>query len=450
MTKIKQIQLHNFQSYENETIDVHDGINIFIGTSNHGKSAVIRALLWVITNRPMGTGFVSYWSIAQEKMDTSVKVFLDSGAVIERKRTEDFNGYVINNIEKLEAVGHDVPFKVQELFGLVDYNIQQQFDSPFLLSSSSGEVARFFNQVIKIDDIDRMLKTVEQKKRKTRTDLSYSEKAVEQYKNDLKKLEWVDRVKDIIPVAEELDRRIVGDKKRQSDVTVLLHEYQRRKDLYKDIDFVFIRDTILIIERLLWQIKNDKKRLMDIAVLHNNYRLKIDRYKDIDFAFIRNTIQSTDILIMNKRDKEEKRKTIAGLANKYYASKYFINTNKNSSQEIKECEEVIEQVNTNTRKKRMLSRLVDELAILYKEKEKYRKVEKLPELFDKMERVQSRVDRQLARQVMLKVLVDDHKKRTEVLIELKEDLKETAKKMPDVCPLCGNKLKEGTENDKTT
>ena len=441
MKKIKQIQIHNFQSYEDITIDIHEGINIFVGTSNHGKSAIIRALLWVITNRPRGMGFISYWSLKNEKIDTSVKVFLLDGNVVERKRTEDFNGYIVNKKE-LEAVGSDVPFEVQEIFGLAPYNIQQQFDSPFLLSSSSGEVARFFNQVIKIDDIDKMLKVVEQKKRKTKFDLSYKETSIKQYEDDIKNLEWVNKIKDTINNAEKQEI----------------------------------------------QIKNQRKKIMDISVLHNNYWLKKDRYKEIDFIFLQNAFKSIQIVLQEYKEKERNVSILKNLIDAFHSVKQFLDRYKiDVSGMIQECGLIIDRINENERKKRILSGLVGNSAILYIEMQKYKGAEKLPAVFAKIEKLQSKNTRRRIRYDSIGALLDVHKKLSSKQMEhtevekvftlfdkvdelqskisgtrlrstgldflignykeiakgqknIEQRLQEIKEMMPDICPLCGNRL----------
>lgn len=51
---IKSIELKNIQSHENTRLDFDKGINVIVGSSNNGKSAILRGLYWARYNRPLG------------------------------------------------------------------------------------------------------------------------------------------------------------------------------------------------------------------------------------------------------------------------------------------------------------------------------------------------------------------------------------------------------------
>ena len=54
MTNIKKIIIDNFQSHEHTEIEFGPGLNVIVGPSDYGKSAVVRALRWVLYNEPRG------------------------------------------------------------------------------------------------------------------------------------------------------------------------------------------------------------------------------------------------------------------------------------------------------------------------------------------------------------------------------------------------------------
>ena len=51
---IEAIEITNFQSHANTVLEFHEGVNVIKGTSGHGKSAIIRALEWLLTNTYYG------------------------------------------------------------------------------------------------------------------------------------------------------------------------------------------------------------------------------------------------------------------------------------------------------------------------------------------------------------------------------------------------------------
>ena len=57
---IQSIRLINFQSHKDSFIEFSPNDTVLIGTSNSGKTAVLRALDWILKNRPLGTSFIRH------------------------------------------------------------------------------------------------------------------------------------------------------------------------------------------------------------------------------------------------------------------------------------------------------------------------------------------------------------------------------------------------------
>ena len=45
---IDKIKIENIQSHKNTELNLSNGINVIVGSSNNGKSAILRALYWAI------------------------------------------------------------------------------------------------------------------------------------------------------------------------------------------------------------------------------------------------------------------------------------------------------------------------------------------------------------------------------------------------------------------
>ena len=140
---IKSIRLKNIQAHKDSKLEFDKGINAIVGTSNNGKSTIIRALNWNRYNRPLGIDtLASHWIVDDKgnlKDEMSVTIENDFGTVT-RKRTKTENQYIVNDKE-LNVVKSDVPLDVEQILNLSETNIQNQQDSPFLLSETSGKVA---------------------------------------------------------------------------------------------------------------------------------------------------------------------------------------------------------------------------------------------------------------------------------------------------------------------
>ena len=144
------IQLENFQSHKNTILELSPGVNVIIGPSDSGKTAIVRALRWLTWNRPTGEAFRSSWG-----GDTIVTVTIDE-TEIRRVRAKNHNAYYIDD-QVYEAFGQDVPSDAIELLNLDTVNLQQQLDRPFLLDTHPSQVAQYLNEVAHLDVIDRAL-----------------------------------------------------------------------------------------------------------------------------------------------------------------------------------------------------------------------------------------------------------------------------------------------------
>jgi hypothetical protein len=133
--------LENFQGHKHTELSFVPGINAIIGSSDNGKTSILRAIRWAYNNRPLGDDFVSHWNITEKGKllgESSTTLVFDCGSLT-RIKTPTRNGYTIGDVE-LGAIGTDVPKEVTDLFNMTDLNFQDQDDRPFLISESAGDV----------------------------------------------------------------------------------------------------------------------------------------------------------------------------------------------------------------------------------------------------------------------------------------------------------------------
>ena len=154
---MNELEVTNFQSYLHTYLNFHPRVNIIRGTSNHGKSAIVRAIDWVISNQPRGTPFCNWNKTLKDGVE--VNISFDKGSV-SRLVNNKFNGYVIfdNDTEEestLEALRNDVPNEIRIVSNNMDSsNIHRQDDGYFLLQDTPGNVARKLNERSGLGDID--------------------------------------------------------------------------------------------------------------------------------------------------------------------------------------------------------------------------------------------------------------------------------------------------------
>jgi len=144
---LTQIEIVNFQSHRHSVLKLVPGVNIITGLEDSGKTAVLRAVNWVRTNRPSGDGFKHNKDSAQLTM--GALTFADSITAVHTKQKSSNEYHLIDGhrTQDFAKVGRDVPRPVVDALQLEDINIQEQFDQPYLVWLTSGELANVFNRL---------------------------------------------------------------------------------------------------------------------------------------------------------------------------------------------------------------------------------------------------------------------------------------------------------------
>jgi DNA repair exonuclease SbcCD ATPase subunit len=252
---IKSLSLENFQSHKSTTLEFNSGVNVIIGPSDSGKTAIIRALRWLIWNRPLGNAFRSNWSdesIVQIKTKSDT-ITLSLGK--NNKKIYDLNEH------GFEANGTDVPSEVSEALNISEINLQSQLDKPFLLSDSAGEVALHFNKIAKLEKINIGLVNIESWIREIVFTIGHDVikdkpatgliKDLKDKKTELESFQYLNEF-EINIVKLEKQQTILDKKQIESDeLTKLISKInQKEKEIEK-------ASTILAIEKLLNSILSD-------------------------------------------------------------------------------------------------------------------------------------------------------------------------------------------------
>jgi len=191
---IRKITIENFQSHKHTEVEFCPGVNVITGRSDSGKSSILRALQWVLWNRPTGFAFHSYFA---KKEPTKVKVEFDDGSVIERIKSSRENKYIVNGVE-LKALGSQVPEEVLQTHKLEDFNLQTQFENYFLLQDSPGEVARKLNKVVGLDIIDELVKRANSYVNSFRSQISESDIRIEELQKEIEGYCYLDEIEPLL------------------------------------------------------------------------------------------------------------------------------------------------------------------------------------------------------------------------------------------------------------
>jgi len=180
---ITKIGLNNFQAHKSLEVEFGN-ITCIIGSSDVGKSAVLRALRWVCLNKGSIKAF-------QRKGSKYVKVtLLLDGKSISRVKGRE-NKYVFGIKHTYTAIGSDVPETISKQINVSELNFQQQHDAPFWFSKSPGQVSRELNQVVNLDQMDASLSRVGSRLRDVKTRVAAAEERLSAVTATYKSLKWV-------------------------------------------------------------------------------------------------------------------------------------------------------------------------------------------------------------------------------------------------------------------
>lgn len=227
-----KLTLSNFQSHKSTTLEFCPGLNAICGESDEGKTSIIRALKQLADNKLSGAGYISDFA---KKGECSIEAETD-GQIVERvlefhtnkkgDKVIDRNSYWIGD-QEFKALGKGgIPDEVQNILQLDELNFQNQMDAPFLLSASSGEVARYLNDIVNLNVIDESLKKINSKTNSTAKEIEAKESEIETNTNELKILDWIDQ-------AEKELKQLEIDQSKFTDKQYLNGQLA---DLLNDID----------------------------------------------------------------------------------------------------------------------------------------------------------------------------------------------------------------------
>ena len=281
---IKKILLKNFQSHKDSVIECHEGLNVFVGESRNGKTAIQRALDFVFE----GTKKNPRNYIKKGETECSVTLVLSNGLEVTRYiqgKRGGKNGYKIfdANTGETQEGNTKMISVVQQLLGFVPLaiddnknvglNFLRQDDSWFFISRSMSafDRAKVIGSFYGTQYADAAAKEYDAESKKVVIELKQVENQLEQTEEQLIDFYYLDA----------LSERIKEIEKKKMALTELVEKYERIKALYKqqaEIKAIIEKNeyieaqSSLIVEqqdKLVLQLKEKMNRYKQIA---NSYK----------------------------------------------------------------------------------------------------------------------------------------------------------------------------------
>lgn len=214
---LERLELRDFQAHKKLVIEFDPNITVVVGDTDVGKSAIIRALSWVMLNRPDGDSFIRHGK------DAALATLEVDGQVIVRCRGKGENTYNLNS-DEFKAFGKSVPERVSELLGVSEINFQCQHEAPFWFSESASEVSRRLNHVVDLGVIDDVLGSVAQQVRRNKANVEFCEERLKKAKEERDRLKPVLEADAALRAVEEEETRAVSLRTKRESLQELLQD----------------------------------------------------------------------------------------------------------------------------------------------------------------------------------------------------------------------------------
>ena len=217
---ISRLVLKNFQCHENQEFHLTEGVNAFIGESDKGKSAVLRALRWLALNAPSGDAFIRH------DEDTAIVIADVDDRKILRKKGKSKNLYKLDGTVFKSFGSGKVPDPIAQLLQVDDLNFQRQHDAPFWLSLSPGQASKELNSVVDLGAIDNALFNVASVLRKAKLEVEIADERLTAAKKDLAETADIPRISSLYKELEQIagvyveKRRIANDLQELTSRTI--------------------------------------------------------------------------------------------------------------------------------------------------------------------------------------------------------------------------------------
>lgn len=229
----KKIQVKDFQSHKSSVLDLHPNVNVIVGRSSSGKTAIFRAIQWLVYNRPLGTRFIRHGQEQSEVIIDEVKGVKTSHG----KTNYRLTGMGNNTVGDTDWVsGSSVPDVITKTLNINPINISNQLDTHFLITDSPGEVARVFNKIVNIEKADEYVSALTTKINSENNKINDLKEKVTDYKQRIADLDYLEDLE--ITVSNIEKKTIVAD-----DLRLLRDDLEHKIVLLKDL---VEKDKILI------------------------------------------------------------------------------------------------------------------------------------------------------------------------------------------------------------
>ncbi|MCG4583261.1 AAA family ATPase, partial [Anaerosalibacter bizertensis] len=284
MKYIKKVVLENFQSHKYTELEFDERLNVIVGPSDQGKSAIIRGIKWALFNEPSGNFF-----IREGENDCSVTIVFNDNTKIKRYKSKSKNLYYLYNSENKEQIfegfGTNVPKEIIEATNIRkvyldgkqtnSINISDQLEGPFLLSEKTATRANSIGRLVGVHIVDDAVGDTLKDIRNLNLSKRNLTEQLNKLEENLKEYDYLEQLQKKVKILEEIKIKIKESQEKVGKLKNIKLKYvdtekqiSNTKKLIGELNSVDVVENIandLNVKVKVYNFMNNKrKHLLDI------------------------------------------------------------------------------------------------------------------------------------------------------------------------------------------
>lgn len=305
-----EVKIKDYQVIKDIELDFDKGLTAIVGTSNNGKSSILRAIEGAIYNKG-GASFINY-----DANYTEVQV----GDIIWHKDRDsgksfyNINGLILNKIgqQQIEEVADHLNMK-EVLIGneKVRLNFWKQMDYPFLVGKTPFQLFEFISKSKEQELVNQLKDEEYTKSKKLKDDISKIATTI-----DIKKKDITNKTETMEALEKYNAIDVKGIESNVKEYNFIVSSFEFSDEVGKEInDLSKSKDSLdKVINNLdivLASISEKVKRLENIESLleyhkdiENNLEVLKIKVDDIDFSKFEESSQKLNMLITQIQEKQ--------------------------------------------------------------------------------------------------------------------------------------------------
>ena len=221
---IRKLEFRNIQGHKDTTVLLSSRVNVFRGTSHHGKSSLTRGFRWAVLNQGKIKNLKSRF--AKPSDPSLVRITFQDGTFVERKRSSSANCYT-TPVDTYAAIRNEVPSEVHTFLQMGEINIQGQYSKFHLLESSPGEVMRQLNETVGMDIVEKLFSAIRIVKSSLQSKIKYTKQNLQEYEKEIENTKGILSLRKKLEEVEQAEVRIKELKSKKERLAQILEQMSK-------------------------------------------------------------------------------------------------------------------------------------------------------------------------------------------------------------------------------